>query len=169
MLFSQVKISSFCAKAHLVFHWCLYINTSTFIHSHSSLENHAQFQTKMGKFIPAFRPKRPQNHTLWVSAYLHGLYKGVPPHPPLRDSTKSESWAVHTFLKNLTKYYMPSNSLQKTKLLLHDVPSHFQISLPYHTRLKQLQVQWLCVQNCMAGEHLHLSQCLWSLIDPVTV
>ena len=24
MLFSQVKISSFCAKAHLVFHWCLY-------------------------------------------------------------------------------------------------------------------------------------------------
>ena len=24
MLFSHVKISSFCAKAHLVFHWCLY-------------------------------------------------------------------------------------------------------------------------------------------------
>ena len=24
MLFSQVKISSFRAKAHLVFHWCLY-------------------------------------------------------------------------------------------------------------------------------------------------
>ena len=24
MLFSQVKISSFCAKAHLVFHWCFY-------------------------------------------------------------------------------------------------------------------------------------------------
>ena len=24
MLFSHVKISSFRAKAHLVFHWCLY-------------------------------------------------------------------------------------------------------------------------------------------------
>ena len=24
MLFSHVKISSFCVKAHLVFHWCLY-------------------------------------------------------------------------------------------------------------------------------------------------
>ena len=24
MLFSRVKISCFCAKAHLVFHWCLY-------------------------------------------------------------------------------------------------------------------------------------------------
>ena len=24
MLFSHVKISCFCAKAHLVFHWCLY-------------------------------------------------------------------------------------------------------------------------------------------------
>ena len=24
MLFSHVKISSFCAKAHLVYHWCLY-------------------------------------------------------------------------------------------------------------------------------------------------
>ena len=26
MLFSHVKISSFRAKAHLVFHWCLYNN-----------------------------------------------------------------------------------------------------------------------------------------------
>ena len=28
MLFSYVKISSFRAKAHLVFHWCLYNNTN---------------------------------------------------------------------------------------------------------------------------------------------
>ena len=28
MLFSHVKISSFHAKAHLVFHWCLYNNLS---------------------------------------------------------------------------------------------------------------------------------------------
>ena len=25
MLFSHVKISSFHAKAHVVFHWCLYV------------------------------------------------------------------------------------------------------------------------------------------------
>ena len=30
MLFSHVKISSFCAKAHLVFHWCLYNKRSYF-------------------------------------------------------------------------------------------------------------------------------------------
>ena len=30
MLFSHVKISSFHAKAHLVFHWCLYNNISLF-------------------------------------------------------------------------------------------------------------------------------------------
>ena len=28
MLFSHVKISSFRAKAHLVFHWCLYNKNS---------------------------------------------------------------------------------------------------------------------------------------------
>ena len=67
---------------------------------------------KWAKCIPAFGPKRPKNHTLWVSTYLYGLYKGV--RPPPRDSTKLESWAVHTFLKNLTKYYMLSNSLHKT-------------------------------------------------------
>ena len=27
VIFSHVKISSFRAKAHLVFHWCLYNNT----------------------------------------------------------------------------------------------------------------------------------------------
>ena len=27
MLFSLVKISSFCTKGHLVFHWCLYNKT----------------------------------------------------------------------------------------------------------------------------------------------
>ena len=29
MLFSRVKISCFCVKAHLVFHWCLY-NKNTY-------------------------------------------------------------------------------------------------------------------------------------------
>ena len=31
MLFSHVKISSFGAKAHLVFHWCLYNNGMHFM------------------------------------------------------------------------------------------------------------------------------------------
>ena len=39
MLFSHVKISSFRAKAHLVFHWCLYNNDDY----HFSLKNqHSQ-------------------------------------------------------------------------------------------------------------------------------
>ena len=48
---------------------------STSIHSRSSLENHTQFQTKMGKvYVPVFLPKRPKNHTLWGSTYLYGLW-----------------------------------------------------------------------------------------------
>ena len=39
---------------------------------------------KSAKCIPVFTPKRPQNPTLWGSAYLYGLYKGVPPCPSSR-------------------------------------------------------------------------------------
>ena len=55
-----------------------------FIHSlhRSFLENHTRFQTKMGKSIPVFRPKRPEIHTLCGGTNLHGLYRGVPPPPP---------------------------------------------------------------------------------------
>ena len=56
--------------------------TSMFIHSRSSPENHTRFQTKMGKSIPVFRPKRPKIHTLCGGTNLHGLYKGVPPPLP---------------------------------------------------------------------------------------
>ena len=31
MLFPPVKISSFCKKAHLVFHWCLYNKLISFL------------------------------------------------------------------------------------------------------------------------------------------
>ena len=31
MLFPVVKISSFCKKAHLVFHWCLYNKLISFL------------------------------------------------------------------------------------------------------------------------------------------
>ena len=37
---------------------------------------------KLAKCIPVFRPKRPQNHTLWGGAYLYVLYKGEHPPPP---------------------------------------------------------------------------------------
>ena len=33
MLFSHVKISSFCTKAHLVFHWCLYNKPDYYMYS----------------------------------------------------------------------------------------------------------------------------------------
>ena len=57
--------------------------TNTFIHSLSSIENHTRFQTKVGKSLPVFRPKRPKIHTLCGGTNLHYLYRGVPPPPPL--------------------------------------------------------------------------------------
>ena len=36
MLFSHVKISSFRAKAHLVFHWCLYNNSDYYVSNETS-------------------------------------------------------------------------------------------------------------------------------------
>ena len=36
---------------------------NTFIHSRSSLENQTRFQTKLGKTIPVFTPKRRKNPT----------------------------------------------------------------------------------------------------------
>ena len=148
------------------------VNTNTFIHNHSSLKNHTQFQTKMGKVYTCFRSKKApkQNDTLWVGTYLYGLYKGVPPPPPSVGQYKVGVMGS-TYLPKKPNQLLRAFSLftQDIKLLLHVVPSHFQISPLYHTRLKQLQVQWLCVQNCTAGENLHLSQCLWSSIDPATV
>ena len=47
-----------------------------------SSKNYTRFQTKMGKSIPVFRPKRPKIHTLCGGTNLHGLYRGVPPPPP---------------------------------------------------------------------------------------
>ena len=37
MLFSLVKISSFCTKGHLVFHWCLYNKTDYDVASHAGV------------------------------------------------------------------------------------------------------------------------------------
>ena len=48
---------------------------NTFIHSRSSLESHTRLQTKMGKPIPVFRPKRRKIPALWGGAQLQDLYK----------------------------------------------------------------------------------------------
>ena len=42
------------------------------IHSHSSLENHARFQTKMDKVYTVLRPKRRKNPTRWGGTYGGG-------------------------------------------------------------------------------------------------
>ena len=42
------------------------------IHSHSSLENHARFQTKMDKVYTVLRPKRHKNPTRWGGTYRGG-------------------------------------------------------------------------------------------------
>ena len=47
MLFSHVKISSFRAKVHLVFHWCLY-NKTTYL----GLGRKCQFLTKIMSKLP---------------------------------------------------------------------------------------------------------------------
>ena len=48
MLFSHVKISSFRAKAHLVFHWCLYTNNNSFCGTQlqSIIINHHSFYSR---------------------------------------------------------------------------------------------------------------------------
>ena len=64
---------------------------NTFIHSHSSLENHTRFQTKMSKVYTVFRPKRRKNPTRWGGPYIYSLYGGVPP------------WAIST-RQNIIQY-----------------------------------------------------------------
>ena len=69
---------------------------------------------KWAKFIPAFGPKRPKNQMI-PSGSAHTCVAYIRESlPPPWDSTKSESWAVHTILRNLTNYYMPSHSLHRT-------------------------------------------------------
>ena len=72
----------------------------TFIHSRSSLENHTQFQSKMGKIYTLFVPKRRKYPTRWGGTYLYSLYKGV---PCLGRTT------VHTVFRRLTKRLQPSS------------------------------------------------------------
>ena len=52
MLFSLVKISCFCAKAQLVFHWCLYnkVTYNFIIMYHST--RHCQHTESLNQFNP---------------------------------------------------------------------------------------------------------------------
>ena len=64
---------------------------NTFIHSHSSLENHTRFQTKTDKvYIPVFRPKQRKNTVLWGDTYLYSLYIRDYPLPPPPGQSISE-------------------------------------------------------------------------------
>ena len=51
MLFSHVKISSFRAKAHLVFHWCLYNKDCYF--AGETIQN-IRRQMSLSEFFPTF-------------------------------------------------------------------------------------------------------------------
>ena len=57
-----------------------------FVHSHSSLENHTRFQTKMSKVYTPFKTKTVhgewKHYPLGRHLHLYGLYWGVPPPPP---------------------------------------------------------------------------------------
>ena len=54
-----------------------------FVHSHSSLENHTRFQTKMSKVYTPFKTKTVhgewKHYRLGRHLHLYGLYWGVPP------------------------------------------------------------------------------------------
>ena len=56
---------------------------NTFIHSHSSLENHTRFQTKMDKVYTRFQTKT--DPTRWGGTYLYGIAFLCPGHLNLVD------------------------------------------------------------------------------------
>ena len=52
---------------------------NTFIHSCSSLENHNRFQTKTGKVLHVFRPKRRRHPTRWGAHTYIAYIREYPP------------------------------------------------------------------------------------------
>ena len=69
-----------------------------FVHSHSSLENHTRFQTKMSKVYTPFKTKTVhgewKHYRLGRHLHLYGLFWGVPPPPTGADET--EQFPLHT-------------------------------------------------------------------------
>ena len=76
----KILSNAFWIRIFLLHSYSCGIETiNTFIHSHSSLENHTRFQTKMGKVYTCSRPKTTKNSTQWGDTYLYGLYREVTP------------------------------------------------------------------------------------------
>ena len=102
---SKQKISSNVFRICIFLFSCSYsfgIETiNTFVHSRSSIENYTRFQTKMGKSIPVFRPKRPKIHTLCGGTNLHGLYRGVQPHRPATHLPRASQKGTNEVQSNL--------------------------------------------------------------------
>jgi len=89
---------------------------NTFIRSRNSLENHARFQTKVGKVYTRFQTKTakksPQNLTRWGGTYLYSLCKGVPPSPGSRGKGKPRVTTVKisfSLEKFSAKLHLPIN------------------------------------------------------------
>ena len=76
----KILSNAFWIRIFLLHSYSCGIETiNTFIHSHSSLENHTRFQTNMGKEYTCSRPKTTKNSTQWGDTYLYGLYREVTP------------------------------------------------------------------------------------------
>ena len=72
-----------------------------FVHSHTSLENHTRFQTKMSKVYTPLRPKRctgSENTTVWGGTYTYMAYIGE--YPPGPDET--EQFPLHNTKETAT-------------------------------------------------------------------
>ena len=83
---------------------------------------------KWAKSIPAFRPKRRRNHTLWGSTYLYGLYRGV----PILLVCSSCSLLLHSPPRNAHFYcFFP---LLYQQLIDHDLIFPFK-NLPQYSRI----------------------------------
>ena len=89
-----------------------------FVHSHSSLENHTRFQTKMSKVYTPFKTKTVhgewKHYRLGRHLHLYGLYWGVPPRP---GPDETEQFPLHN-----TKETATPRKTQNFRNFVH--PSH---------------------------------------------
>ena len=80
----------------------------------------------------AFRPKRPQNPTLWSSTYLYGVYKGVPP-PPSSVQSCSNNRSISNYQNSiLQKCWDLSSDISKTSDPLPPLPPQRKLNFEHH-------------------------------------
>ena len=92
----------------------------------------------MGKVCTRFRNRknRRKNHTRWGGKYLYGLYKEVPPPPPLgrfqRGTGQTDSSASHQWNSDMTKPYIwrGDSSPHFCRPIFRSRPSWFQEYIP---------------------------------------